>query len=119
MKKLILLTTLFASAISLSAEKMNVLFVLTDDMGKGDFSYYGNPHLKTPHVDKLASESYRFENYHTATTCAPTRSGLMSAMYCNKVGVWHTILGRSILDINREIMPEVFAKGGYATGMFG
>lgn len=119
MKKIIILMTFLATMFSLNAEKMNVLFIMPDDMGKGDLSFYGNPHLKTPSIDKLASESYRFENYHTGTTCAPTRSGLMTGMYSNKVGVWHTVMGRYILDKDYEILPQVFAKNGYATGLFG
>ncbi len=119
MKKLSLLFTLALSVFSLNAAKTNVLFVITDDMGYGDLSYYGNPHLATPSIDKLASESYRFTNYHTGTTCAPTRSGLMSGMYSNKVGVWHTIMGRYILDKDYKLLPRVFNESGYATGMFG
>ncbi|MFI3291098.1 MAG: arylsulfatase [Opitutales bacterium] len=109
----------FTAMISAETNKLNVLFVMTDDQGQGDLSCNGNPYLKTPHIDKLSTESYNFTNYHTATTCAPTRSGLMSGVYCNKVGVWHTIQGRSLLDLKREIMPEIFQKNGYATAMFG
>ncbi len=121
-EKTIKLLTVFLGlmfSLSLSAEKLNVLLVMTDDQGYGDLSCNGNPYLSTPNIDKLAGESYNFTNYHTATTCAPTRSGLMSAMYCNKAGVWHTIMGRSLLDLKRETIAEVFHKGGYATAMFG
>ncbi len=120
MKKIII--TLFALASTFAfakSEKLNVLLVLTDDQGYGDLSCNGNPYLSTPHIDKLSEESYNFTNYHSATTCAPTRSGLMSAMYCNKAGVWHTIMGRSLLDLKREIVAEVFNREGYATAMFG
>ncbi|MFI3290429.1 MAG: arylsulfatase [Opitutales bacterium] len=117
-RKLILFLA-FVFICTANAEKMNVLFIMTDDQGYGDISYYGNQYLKTPSIDKLASESLRLENYHAGTTCAPGRAGVVSAMYCNKVGVWHTIMGRSLLDRSRETIADVFKAGGYATGMFG
>ncbi len=122
MKKLIkTLAAIFALASSLLAktDKMNVVFVMTDDQGYGDLSYTGNPYLKTPHLDNLAEDSYRFTNYHGGTTCAPTRAGLMSSMYNNKVGVWHTIMGRSLMDRKYKTIANVFQDNGYATGIFG
>ena len=82
---------------ALVAQKPNVIFILTDDQGYGDLACHGNPWIKTPNLDKLHAESVRFTNFHVGTTCAPSRSGLMTGKYCNKVGVWHTVNGREIL----------------------
>lgn len=99
--------------------KPNVIFILTDDQGYGDMGCHGNSLIKTPNIDKLHSQSIRFTNFHVGTTCAPTRSGLMTGNYCNKVGVWHTIKGREILDAKQTTIAKAFKEGGYTTGIFG
>jgi arylsulfatase A-like enzyme len=101
------------------AAQPNVVLVMTDDQGYGDLSFHGNPILKTPHIDKLASESVRLTDYHVAPTCSPTRSALLTGHWTNRTGVWHTIMGRSMLRENEVTIGTVFKNGGYATGMFG
>ena len=102
-----------------SATKPNVILVITDDQGYGDLSCHGNKFLKTPNLDKLYAQSTRLTNYHVAPTCAPTRAGLMTGRYCNATGVWHTILGRSILRRDEKTIADMFTENGYATGFFG
>jgi arylsulfatase A-like enzyme len=102
-----------------SAKQPNVVLVITDDQGYGDLSCHGNPILKTPNIDKLFAQSTRMTNYHVAPTCAPTRAGLMTGRYCNATGVWHTIIGRSILRRDEKTMAHMFKENGYATGFFG
>lgn len=97
----------------------NVVLVITDDQGYGDLSCHGNPILKTPNLDQLHSESVRLTNFHVSPTCSPTRAALMSSHYSNRTGVWHTIMGRSLLREGETTLGEAFASGGYATGMFG
>ncbi|MDR8394554.1 arylsulfatase [Aliifodinibius sp. S!AR15-10] len=100
-------------------ELPNVILILTDDQGYGDIAAHGNPTIKTPYIDKFYSESVRFTNFHVGTTCSPTRAMLMTGRYNNRVGVWHTVGGRSLLFQNETTLPEVFKKAGYKTGMFG
>ncbi|MBE0653777.1 MAG: arylsulfatase [Bacteroidales bacterium] len=97
----------------------NVILIITDDQGYGDLGCTGNPWIKTPNIDQLASESVRFSNFHTGTTCAPTRAGLMTGRHNNRVGVWHTIMGRSLLNKDEITMADVFKLNNYATGLFG
>ena len=97
----------------------NVVIVITDDQGYGDLSCHGNPVLKTPSIDALYAESIRLTDYHVSPTCAPTRSSLQSGHWANRTGVWHTIMGRSMLRVGEPTIGEVFSKAGYATGMFG
>jgi len=97
----------------------NVILIVSDDQGYGDLSCNGNPLLKTPVLDQLASESVRFSNFHVSPTCAPTRGAIMSGHYSNRAGTWHTIMGRSLLKTDQATMGEVFASNGYSTGMFG
>ncbi|MEX2579794.1 MAG: arylsulfatase [Verrucomicrobiales bacterium] len=118
------LTPLFALAVvfafSAAAEaRPNVVLVITDDQGYGDLSIHGNPVLKTPNLDALASESVRLEDYHVAPTCSPTRAALLTGHWTNRTGVWHTIMGRSMLRRNEVTVGRIFQDNGYATGMFG
>jgi hypothetical protein len=97
----------------------NVVLVITDDQGYGDLSCLGNPVLKTPNLDKLYGESVRLTDYHVAPTCSPTRAALLTGRWSNRTGVWHTIMGRSMLRENEVTMGQIFQDAGYATGMFG
>jgi arylsulfatase A-like enzyme len=99
--------------------KPNIVFVLTDDQGYGDLACHGNPWIQTSNLDKLHSESVTFTNFHVGTTCAPSRSGLMSGNNCNRVGAWHTIMGRSMLSTRFRTLPQYLSEAGYATGIFG
>lgn len=97
----------------------NVIIVITDDQGYGDLGHTGNPIIKTPAIDQFASEAFSLTNYHVGTTCAPTRAGLLTGRNCNRNGVWHTIMGASILNRDETTMADVFRENGYKTGMFG
>lgn len=114
------LLALIAGAATLSAEnRPNVILVITDDQGYGDLASQGNPHINTPHLDRLHDESVRFTNFHVSTTCAPTRGALMTGRHSNRVNVYHTITGRSMIYGDERLLPQVLAENGYRTGMFG
>jgi len=100
-------------------EKPNVVIVITDDQGMGDLGCMGNPIIKTPNIDDFYNEAIRFTNFHVSTTCAPTRGSLMTGRHTNRVNVFHTITGRSLLFEDEVILPQVFARNGYVNGMFG
>lgn len=126
MKQTLLLTSCLAFAYNtqhiMANEKgnnLNVVFIMTDDQGYGDLAFTGNPYFKTPNLDRLASESCCFTNFHTATTSAPTRSGIMTGKYCNSVGVWHTVQGRSILEEQYVTIADIFKRNGYKTCLYG
>lgn len=97
----------------------NVILIVTDDQGYGDLGCHGNPVLRTPHLDQLASESFRLTNFHVDPTCAETRAALMTGRYSARVGVWHTIRGRSLLREDETTLAEIFRANDYATGVFG
>lgn len=97
----------------------NVVFILTDDQGYGDLGCNGNSYIKTPNIDEMHAESVRFTDFHVGTTCAPTRSGLLTGHYCNSTGVWHTIGGRSLLREDEWTLPQALKENGYRTGHFG
>ncbi|WOH35713.1 arylsulfatase [Thalassotalea fonticola] len=97
----------------------NIVLVLTDDQGYGDLSIHGNPIVKTPAIDALAIESVSLTNYHVAPTCSPTRAGLLTGKWNNRVGVWHTIMGRSLLSTSEKTLANLLQENGYQTAMFG
>jgi len=108
-----------ASEESVSGRRPNVVLVITDDQGYGDIGAHGNTMIQTPHLDRLHGESVRFTNFHVDPTCSPSRAALMTGRYSSRTGVWHTVMGRSILHRDEVTMADLFARGGYRTGMFG
>jgi len=75
----------------------NILLILTDDAGIGDFGFCGNPLIKTPNLDNLAAQSTRFTNFFVSPVCAPTRASLMTGKYSEKSGVYDTYNGGAVM----------------------
>ena len=121
------LSIIFLAVLGMSCErtkqeppaKPNIILLLTDDQGYGDMACNGNPWIKTPEMDKLHDQSVRLTDFHVGTTCAPTRSGLMTGRNCNEVGVWHTIMGRNFLRQGEVTLAGILKDNGYRTAMFG
>ena len=101
------------------ASRPNVIVLLTDDQGLGDTSFMGNPVLKTPNMDRLARESVRFTDFHVAPMCSPTRGQLMTGVDALRNKVTSVTAGRTFLRPGLPTAPELFAKAGYKTGLFG
>lgn len=116
---LLLVTFTDCRADSTDTRKPNVVLVITDDQGYGDIAAHGNKMIQTPNLDQLYRQSLRLTNFHVDPTCAPTRSALMTGHYSTRTGVWHTIMGRSLMNTNEVTLAEVMQSNGYKTGMFG
>ena len=103
------------------AARPNLIFILTDDQGYGELGYTGNKYIRTPNLDELAHSphSVQFTDHHSGTTCAPTRSGLLTGHYANSTGVWHTIGGHSLLREDEFTLPQALGEVGYATAHLG
>jgi len=97
----------------------NVVLVMTDDQGYGDLGCLGNQDIVTPNLDAFHTQCTRLTNFHVDPTCSPTRSALMTGRYSTRTGVWHTIMGRSLLAADETTVADVFKASGYATGIFG
>ncbi|MCL4194368.1 MAG: arylsulfatase [Thermoguttaceae bacterium] len=102
-----------------AAPAPNVLIILTDDQGYGDFSCHGNPVLKTPNIDALHAESIRLTDFHVAPMCTPTRGQLLTGMDALRNGATSVTAGRSLIRRGIPTMAEAFASAGYRTGIFG
>jgi arylsulfatase A-like enzyme len=107
------------SAASARKSQPNVVFLLADDVGYGDLACLGNPYIKTPNIDAMHGRAVRFSDFHVCPTCSPSRASLMTGMYCHSVGVWHTIMGRSLLQPGISTVADCFKSSGYRTGLFG
>ncbi len=64
----------------------NIVLIITDDVGYGDIGSYGAPDIKTPNIDSLAKAGMRFTQFYAnGSTCTPTRAGLISGRYQQRV----------------------------------
>ena len=100
----------------------NIVVVLCDDLGYGDLECYGHPHIKTPHLNRLAKEGIRFTNFYSAApVCSPARVGLLTGRSPNRAGVYNFIPdGRNVYMRDSEVtIPQLLKKKGYATCMSG
>lgn len=100
-------------------QRPNVLVILTDDQGYGDFSCLGNPVLKTPAMDKLHAESVRFTDFHVAPMCTPTRGQLLTGQDALRNRATSVTAGRAVVRRGLPTAADVFQSNGYATGVFG
>ncbi len=101
------------------ARKPNIVFVLLDDLGYGDFGCYGQKIIQTPVVDKLAREGTRFTDcYAGGAVCAPSRASLMTGLHGGHAPV-RANAGTIPIEPRDVTMAEVLKQAGYATGGFG
>lgn len=113
-----------------SRDSPNIIFIMADDLGYADLGCYGQKHIKTPYIDRMATESLRFSNCYTgASVCAPCRSVLMTGQHLG-----HTTVrgnhgknapkhdgqeGRIPLKSTDITVATVLKQAGYATGITG
>lgn len=102
-----------------AAERPNVVWIIVDDMS-ANFACYGETHIATPHVDRLAREGTRFSRaYITAPVCSPCRSALITGMYQTSIGAHHHRSGRGDRKLSLPPgivpVPKLFQQAGYYT----
>jgi len=113
----------FQAALALAAEQPNIILILADDMGYGDCGAF-NPDakIKTPHIDQLAREGLRFTDAHAAaSTCTPSRYGLLTGINPVRTGVLNTLLskGDPIISEDEKTLAHLLKDQGYQTHMVG
>lgn len=101
-------------AAAAEAAKPNVLLILSDDQGFGDFGFNGNRLVRTPNLDRLARESAVFRNFVVAAACSPTRAAVFTGRDHLLSGVWG-VPPRANLRPDETRMPAFFKTGGYRT----
>src|SRR5262245_60900394 len=108
-----------AVAARADAQQPNILIVLTDDQGYGDFSCHGNPIVKTPNLDKWHAKSVRFVDFHAAPMCTPSRGQIMTGRDAVRNGATSVTGGRAVLRLDLLTLPQFLRMIGYRTGLFG
>ena len=95
----------------------NIIILLADDLGWGDLGCYGNPIIKTPHLDRLAKEGMRFDRaFCTNSICTPSRASVLTGKYSHMNSV--PTLYETLPD-DQDTFPKILKKAGYFTGMIG
>ncbi|MBS1828373.1 MAG: arylsulfatase [Acidobacteria bacterium] len=108
-----------AAAAAQSAQRPNIVLIVTDDQGWWDTGVHGNKQIRTPNMDRLAAEGVNFTRFYVCPVCAPTRAGLMTGRYYLRTGVYNTRFGGDTMDRHETTMAQVLQKAGYRTGIFG
>ncbi len=108
-----------AAAVYAQRRSPNIVWIMADDLGVGDLGCYGQRQIRTPHIDRLATEGMRFDQaYAGCTVCAPSRSVLMTGLHMGHTSVRGNSGGISLLDSDVTV-AVLLRKAGYRTGMFG
>jgi Arylsulfatase A and related enzymes len=116
-----------------ATSRPNFIVIVADDLGWGDISANGHPHIRTPHIDRLATEGIRFTScYSTAPVCSPSRVGLLTGRNPNRAGIYEWIANasadwiakersRHLVHMRRDevTLPRLLQRAGYATAMSG
>lgn len=98
-------------------KKPNVVFIFADEWRAQDFGYMGNSDVKTPHIDKLASQSVNVTNAISGVSvCSPWRASLLTGQYPLTNGVF---VNDVLLNPEAETIGKVYKAGGYETGYIG
>jgi len=105
--------------IDTSINQPNVILIMTDDQGWGDFGTHGNKIIETPNLDQLATKSINWGNFYVSPVCSPTRASLMTGRYNQRTKCLDTYLGRSMMASDEVTIAEALGGAGYATGIFG
>lgn len=118
-----LLTPLPVLRAAESAQKPNIVFVLFDDMGWGQpQSYNAASALRTPNLDRLATQGMRFTDAHSgAAVCTPTRYGVLTGRNPSRIGQFGvlTTFSKPIIPASRMTVPSLLKQHGYATACIG
>lgn len=117
------------AVVAAPTRRPNIVIILIDDMGWGDFSCFGNKDAKTPNIDRLAAEGLRFEQFYAASPiCSPARVGLSTGQYPQRWRITSYLNDRAEntargmahwLDPQAPMLSRMLRNAGYATGHFG
>ncbi len=118
MKALLCFFALGASTL-LAATRPNVVILLADDAGWGDYSFNGNHQLATPNIDSLAKTGAHFDRFFVQPVCSPTRSEFLTGRYHRRLGVYGVSTGQERMNLDEKTFADSFKAAGYVTGIFG
>ena len=102
--------------------KPNIILIIADDMGYGDFGIFNDQISCTPHLDALVDEGITLTQHYSASpVCAPARAALMTGRYPQRTGSIDTLEARGLdrLGLDETTLADVLCGAGYATGLIG
>ncbi len=112
-----------------TVEKPNVVLIFVDDLGWGDPGFLGATDLHTPNMDKIAASGVNFtQGYVTASICGPSRAGLLTGVYQQRLGTSENIPedhypteagNRAGVPVSQPMLQEILKAEGYRTGAIG
>jgi arylsulfatase A-like enzyme len=102
----------------------NVVLIVTDDVGYGDFSSYGARDIRTPNVDRLARQGVKLTDFYAAPQCTPTRAALITGRYQQRSRLERALgsAGAALeegLPATGRSLPQLLKNNGYATALVG
>jgi arylsulfatase A-like enzyme len=99
----------------------NIVILLADDLGYGDLGCYGNRVIRTPNIDRVASEGLRLTEFYATPTCTPSRAALLTGRYSLRSGLTRVLIPRENFGIpDSEItLAEALKTAGYSTACIG
>lgn len=100
-------------------ERPNVIVIMSDDQGMGDYGFMGNQVIRTPQLDAMHDRGGYLSNFYVSPVCAPTRASLMTGRYNYRTRCIDTYVGRSMMDPAEVTMAEILRDAGYRTGIYG
>src|SRR5262245_25700494 len=112
---------LSASAAHAQARKPNILVILSDDVGWGEYGFQGGKDIPTPNIDSIAKNGVRFtQGYVSGPYCSPTRAGFMTGRYQTRYGhEFNSVARRMGLPLTETTIADRLKKAGYATCAIG
>lgn len=127
--RLLAVALTFCCVVARCADRPNIVFILTDDMGYGDVGCYGGKFVPTPNIDRLATEGTRFTHFYVASpVCSPSRTGFLTGMYPARWKITNYLQTRAgnraseqadFLDPKAPSIARTLKAAGYVTGHFG
>ena len=93
-------------SVQAATEKPNVILIYADDLGIGMLGCYGQRLVKTPHIDRLAEQGMKFNNYYGGTLCAPSRWTLLTGMHDGRKGGWKHNASGLLIGMDKNRAPE-------------
>ena len=118
MSKWFIFLLLTVSMLCFAERKPNVLLIISDDQGYGDFGFTGNKLADTPVLDRLSKEGAFYPHFVVGPACTPTRSALLTGRNPLDTGVWG-VGSRGKVRRDEILMPAFFNPSGYNTWAFG
>ncbi len=105
-------------------KKLNIIFILADDLGWGDLGCYGHTHIKTPNLDKLAKKGMRFKQFYTTSpVCTPSRASYLTGRHPQRFNIHHADLPETTprypLPLDAVTLMRLLRSAGYLTSHFG